>query len=207
MKNINLFIVTILGILMTSCSTYTYTSRSTKVNRADLNATAMVVDIRPDFSQRIVTESRGCTTPEMAKEEAKYQAVVENKCDVVVDPIYKIEKRGNNNYIAFLTGFAGFYENPRTIYEDIALLKNVRKEDIEKYLIIENPNILGLMNPTSPSEVINIYDGQAPQASKPAQSPAPQVTVAPTSAATVSTPTPAPAATSSKSSSSSKKRK
>ena len=114
-----------------------------------------------------------------AKEEARYLAVTDNKCDVIVDPIYKIEHR-SRTYKAYLTGFAGYYQNPRTLYEDIQMYKDVKKEDIEKYLILKDPSILGLMHPAGPSEVVNIFDGKVmpgcpdqPKESKSAPAPAP----------------------------------
>lgn len=150
--------IVIAAVALSSCTTYSYTSRSTKVNQENINAVPMLVDVRPDFSKRIATESKRCHTAAQAKDEARYQAVVDNKCDVIVDPVYKIEQRGTR-FRAYLTGFAGYYQNPRTLYEDINLLKNVSKEDIEKYLTLKDPSILGLLNPASNSEVINIFDG------------------------------------------------
>lgn len=158
MKTLKIFIAVALVALMSSCSSYTYTSRSTNINTNDLNATAMIVDVRPDFSRRIVTVSERQKTMELALAQAKYMAVVDNKCDVIVDPVYKAEKHGNR-YVVSLTGFAGFYENPRTMYEDVNLLKKVSREDVEKFLIMKDPSILGLLNPASSnsSEIINIY--------------------------------------------------
>ena len=160
MKQIKLFAAVIVAAFaLSSCSSYSYTSRSTSINRHDLNAVAMVVDVRPDFSKRIATESRRCKTAMEAREEAKYLAITENKCDVIVDAIYKVEKNGKK-YRAYLTGFAGYYQNPRTLYEDIQLLKDVKKEDIEKYLILQDPSILGVINQVGNSEIINIYEGK-----------------------------------------------
>lgn len=158
MKTLKIFLAVTLVVLMSSCSSYTYTSRSTNIKTTDLNATAMLVDVRPDFSRRIVTVSERQKTMELALAQAKYMAVVDNKCDVIVDPVYKAEKHGNR-YVVSLTGFAGFYENPRTMYEDIDLLKKVSREDVEKFLILKDPTVLGLLNPASSnsSEVINIY--------------------------------------------------
>ena len=186
MKQIRIFaVITVVMLVMSSCSYYTYTSRSVKVNRADLYQSAMIVDVRPDFSKRIITESRPCKTASQAMEEAKYQAVVGNQCDVIVDPVYKVTKTGSR-YRASLTGFAGFYKNPRTIYEDINLLKDVSREDIEKHLILQDPNIIGLMNPSCQSEVINIYEGKASGKDK-------QQENAPVVVEPIEEPTPAPA--------------
>ena len=45
--------------------------------------------------------------------------------------------------------------------EYIQLLKGVSKEDIEKYLMLKDPSIVGLLNPSNQSEVINIFEGKA----------------------------------------------
>ena len=162
MKQIKIYAaIAVVGLALSACSSYSFTSRSVNVNRTDLYQSAMIVDVRPDFSKRIVTESSACKTAAQAMEEAKYLAVVNNKCDVIVDPVYKVAKTGSR-YRASLTGFAGYYKNPRTLYEEINLLRDIRQEDVEKYLILKDPNIIGIMNPASPSEVINIFDGKAP---------------------------------------------
>jgi hypothetical protein len=185
MKQFKLFAIAVAAIAFSSCSSYSYTSLSTVVEREAINGTAMVVDVRPDFSKRIATESSRCKTPSEAREEAKYIAITTNKCDVVVDAIYKVEKR-SGKYKAYLTGFAGFYENPRTVYEDINLMKNISREDLEKYLILKDPQILELINQKGNSEVINIFEGGKPDpkdcpkaAPAPAPAPAPKAAPAP----------------------------
>lgn len=160
MKQIKIFAAVIVAaVAMSSCSSFSYTSRSESINRQDINGTAMVVDVRPDFSKRIAAESKRCKTIMEAREEAKYLAVTSNKCDVIVDPVYKIEKR-SGKYKAYLTGFAGFYENARTLFQDVQMYKDVKKEDIEKYLILKDPSILGVLNQVGNTEIINIYEGK-----------------------------------------------
>jgi hypothetical protein len=180
MKQIKIFAaLAVAAFIMSSCASYSYTSRSEAINRKDINGTAMVVDVRPDFTKRIATESRRCKTLAEAREEAKYLAINTNKCDVIVDPVYKIEKR-LFKYKAYLTGFAGYYENARTLYQDIMLYKDVKKEDIEKYLILKDPSLLEVMNRVGNSEVINIFEGKEPkECHKPAPAPAPKEIPAP----------------------------
>ena len=172
--------VVVAALALNSCTTFSYTSRSTFVDRENIDGTAMIVDVRPDFSKRIATESRLCKSPNEAREEAKYLAITANKCDVIVDPVYKIEQRGLK-FKAYLVGFAGYYENPRTLYEDIKLLKNISKEDIEKYLILKDPSVLEMINKVGNSQVINVYEGKpAPkECGKPAPAPAPKEEPAP----------------------------
>ena len=160
MKQIKIFAaIAVAAFVMSSCASFSYTSRSEAINRQDINGTAMIVDVRPDFSKRIATESKRCKTIGEAREEAKYLAVTNNKCDVIVDPVYKIEKR-SGKYKAYLTGFAGFYENARTLFQDVQMYKDVKKEDIEKYLILKDPSILGVLNQVGNTEIINIYEGK-----------------------------------------------
>jgi len=161
MKQIKILAAVIVTVFaFSSCASYTYTSRSIAIDSERIKGTSMVVDVRPDFSKRISTESKHCKSIAEAKEEAKYQAITTNNCDVIVDPIYRVEKSGKQ-YKAYLVGFAGYYQNPRTLYEDIMLLQNVSKEDIEKYLILKDPDVIGLINQVGNSEVINIFEGKA----------------------------------------------
>ncbi len=179
MKQIKFFAAVVVAALaLSSCSSYSFTSRSTKIEQENITAVGMLVDVRPDFTKRIIAESSKCKTPMQAKEEAKYIAVTSNNCDVIVDPIYKVEKRGRF-YRAYLTGFAGFFKNPRTLYEDINLLKGVSRDDIEKYLILKDPSLLELINPAPNSEIINIYDGGKPACKEAPKQPAAPVAPAP----------------------------
>ena len=89
--------------------------------------------------------------------EVKYKAITNNKIDIVVDPIYKIESRGRKCMVT-LTGFAGFYSNPRTMLDNIKQMKDVDKAEIEKYLILQqNPQIIQYLyeNKEGNSVVIN----------------------------------------------------
>ena len=40
------------------------------------------------------------------------------------------------------------------------MYKDVKKEDIEKYLILKDPSILGVLNQVGNTEIINIYEGK-----------------------------------------------
>lgn len=147
-------------LVLSSCSTYQYTARQTNVNRQDINMAPTVVDVKPDYSKRIEVTSGWCDTKEEAMNECKYEAITSQKIDVVVDPIYKLEcKRGKlrRNFKATLTGFAGYYTNSRSMYEDMDQLKKFSREEIENYLILHNPEILKYLN--APGDVVNIYHG------------------------------------------------
>ena len=148
-------------LILSGCSTYQYTSRQTNIQREDITMPPTVVDVRPDYEKRIEVTSGWCKTKEMAMDECRYIAIVNNKIDVVVDPIFKVElnrARSSKKYKATLTGFAGYYTNSRTLFEDIERLKNFSREDIEKYLILQNPEVLKYMN--KQGDIVNIYHNE-----------------------------------------------
>lgn len=148
-------------LMLSGCSTYQYTSRQTNVQRENITMSPTIVDVRPDYEKRIEVTSGWCKTKETAMDECRYIAIVNNKIDVVVDPIFKIElnrARSSKKYRATLTGFAGYYTNSRTLFEDIERLKNFSREDIEKYLILQNPEVLKYIN--KQGDVVNVYHNE-----------------------------------------------
>jgi len=173
------------ALVATSCSTYQYTARQTDINRQNITMAPTIVDIRADYNKRIEVTSSWCNTKEEAMNECKYLAITEKKADVVVDPIYKIEfKKGklSHNYKASLTGFAGYYTNSRSVYEDMEQLQKFSLEDVEKYLIMHNPEVLKYMN--AQGDVVNIFHGGQPPVKpgcckEPLPEPAPVPAVAP----------------------------
>ena len=149
-----LLILIAVAIAFCSCSTYRYTSRETYIENQNIKATPTVVDLRVDYGRHIIETSRRCKTPEDALSEAKFNAVVNNNIDVLVDMVYKMEKR-LRKYQATVFGYAGYFKNSRSLYEDIKLLENIDKEDVEKYIIIHNPEALKYIN--QKGDVVNIY--------------------------------------------------
>lgn len=144
-------------VCLCSCSTYKYTSRQVSIDNHNITASPTVVDVQVDYAKRITVTSDKCKSPSEALQEAKYKAITENGIDILVDMISKTEKRGKR-YQATVTGFAGYYKNSRTLYEDIKLLEKVDKSEIEKYLILHNPEVLQYMN--QKGEVVNIYHNE-----------------------------------------------
>jgi len=155
-------LVCVVAMVMSGCSTYQYGARHANINRQDIMATPTVVDVKADFSKRVDVISDWQATKEDAMAECRYLAITNNKIDIVVDPIYKIECRltKRKGYKASLTGFAGYYINSRTQYEDIEEVRKFSREDIEKYLILHNPEVLKYIN--AQGEVVNIYHNACP---------------------------------------------
>jgi hypothetical protein len=168
MKKILLGSIFAIALVLNGCSTYQYTSRQTNVQRENITMSPTIVDVRPDYEKRVEVTSGWCKTKEIAMDECRYNAIVNNKIDVVVDPIFKVEinkARSSKKYRATLTGFAGYYTNSRTLFEDIERLKNFSREDIEKYLILQNPEVLKYMNKEE-GDVVNIYHNETTSTNK-----------------------------------------
>lgn len=148
MKKITFVALCAVLFVLSSCSTYQYTARQLNIERQNVIMTPTVVDINADYTKRVDVTSGWCATKEDAMNECKYNAILNNHIDVVVDPIFKIEHKvtKRKGFRATLTGFAGFYTNSRTIIEDMQQLKDFSREDIEKYLILHNPEVLQYLN-------------------------------------------------------------
>lgn len=163
-----IFVAALTAVLLASCTTYQYTARQTNVQRQDITTMPTVVDIRTDYTKRVNTVSNWHPKKEDAINEARYIAVITNNIDVIVDPVFKIQYRpykAFRKYQVTLTGYAGYYTNPRTVYEDMTQLKNYSREDIENYLLFHNPTVLQYLHATA--DVVNIYheNGHQPQPS------------------------------------------
>lgn len=142
-----------------STSFYTYTSRSEKINSVQLQATTTLVDIDVDFQHRVIAESGWCLNEKNAKDEALYNATIQNKIDIIVDPIFKTEYNSRTKQVKVsVVGFAGKYVNPRPAIQDIQQLKDVDMENIEKHVILNNPSVLPALKQSKENNVtINNY--------------------------------------------------
>jgi len=174
---------------LSSCSTpqqasYSYTARQSDIVRQSIQATPTIVDVVTDYAKRVVATSDWQSSKEEAMNECRFLAITENKIDIVVDPIFKVESKGAR-YQATLTGYAGYYANPRGLIDDIKAFKELSKEDIEKYLMLHNPEVLQYLQNT----VVNINHNN--QTINPAPTPAPKKE-APAPAPAVEQPRPQP---------------
>lgn len=158
MKAIKVYLAAVAAMVLTGCTTYSYTSRVMSVaSGMEMIPSQTLVDVKPDFSRRIVVTSSRCKSENEAIQEVNFKAIVDNKIDIVVDPIYKVKRQGRK-YEVTLSGFAGMYANPRTLLEDIKQHETISKEDIEKYLMLqENSQILPYLYQNGDAGVVNIY--------------------------------------------------
>lgn len=132
MEKKNAVFFAFLMLLLVSCSVTTHTSRNTSISNKDLITNNVVVDIKVE-SGKIVSATSGVRESiELAKNEAYYKAITEKNIDIVVDPIFEISTIGTK-YTAKVTGFAGYYTNPRSKTEAVKELKAVKAENITAF--------------------------------------------------------------------------
>ena len=171
MKNYkNIFIISAVALVMASCSGYksTYsTSRVISVSQdTKILPTRTIVDVQPDFTRRITVTTNTFQTKDEALSDANYRAITENRIDIVVDPIYKIEM-DKTGFRVTLTGYAGMFVNPRTVLQDIQQHDVLTVEQIEKYLMLkENPEILKYMYKDKGDNIITINHDDGASAEK-----------------------------------------
>ena len=137
--------VALCAVALSSCTMYQYTGRDAAINRQNMQATATIVDVRADFTKRVNATSNWQPSREVAMAECKYMAITTGNIDIVVDPIYQIQYRPHKfrkKYRATLTGFGGYYINPRTPLEDMNQVKDFTREQIENYLLMHGTEIL-----------------------------------------------------------------
>lgn len=142
MKQKNLLYALALGaivLVQSGCTSYSYTSRSTRVNQNDIYASEQVADVTVDYKKKITATSDFQKFPNQAKQQAIYQCIMDNGVDVIVDPIFKIENRPITGYRATVTGFAGYIKTGKKEI-DRMIESGYSLEDIEKYLLMTDPS-------------------------------------------------------------------
>jgi len=129
----------LLGIVLTSCSTYQYTARQTDVRQAPIEMTDQMVGLTVDYTRQVSATSDYQLTRKDAIAEAEFRCISEQKIDVVVDPIFKVEYnpfKMKTRYKATITGFAGSYKEELNRLDDS---KKYTLEEIEKYKLLYDP--------------------------------------------------------------------
>lgn len=142
----------LIGLCFTSCKTFSYKARSIYIANQNIKSTPTVVDVQVDLTKRITYEDKHYVkyqssskqeTEKLALNHAQYNCIIENDIDVVVDPIYSISFNKNYRQAKVkLTGYAGYYKNARTLYEDVKFLEKYSIDDIKKYILFNNPDLI-----------------------------------------------------------------
>lgn len=140
-KSLMFFVaVGLLSLMMSSCTTYSYTSRSTSIRPNEMSSRSLGAEINVDFSRRVTATSDPQILKADAINNAQYKCINENNIDVVVDPIYKVEFNmfQKKAYKVTVVGYAGTYKQVPTGV-DAVVEKKYSVEDIEKYKLINDP--------------------------------------------------------------------
>jgi hypothetical protein len=118
-------------LVLASCKTYSHSSRIVDISTQDVVADKFVVDVEPNFTKRIKGSStKKHKVEKLAKDEAYFNAIIDNNIDILVDPIYSVTTTKRVFFIfggkseATVHGYAGFYKNPRS-------LNKVKQEEFE----------------------------------------------------------------------------
>ena len=144
MQKKNLLIGLVLGgllLVQASCTTFSYTSRSTNVDQRVINSSEATADLTIDYKKKVTATSDFQKFPNQAKQQAIYQCIMNNGIDVLVDPIFQVESRPVTGYRATVLGFAGYYKEGISGLDEV-VEKKYSKEDIEKYLLLTDPNFM-----------------------------------------------------------------
>ena len=145
MKNIFKILSFSLGLLIISgtysCSFSKHSFRVSEIpDKNVVVADKISVELRVDENKVIqASSSRSHKSAQDAKNEAYYNAITNNNIHVLVDPIYKTVTSAKilmfgGKSTSTVTGFAGYYENPKSYKETLdALEAEKNKKDQEAF--------------------------------------------------------------------------
>ena len=116
--------IVFVSLMTSSCSSFKHSHRLSQIPEKNIQIADKVgVELRIDENKVIqATSNKKHASPQDAKDEAYYNAIVNNNIHVLVDPIYKIQTTARilifgGKSFATVTGFAGYYQNPRSYKE------------------------------------------------------------------------------------------
>ncbi len=120
---------------LVSCKTFSHSSRNIALENKDVKANTFVLETVPDFSKKVKGSStKKHTAEKSAKEEAYFNAIIDNNVDVLIDPIYSVTTTKKmllffgGKSEATVYGYAGFYKNPKS-------LKQVQQEELDQKVL------------------------------------------------------------------------
>lgn len=168
-KSFFLLFAAVLGVSLTSCTSYSYTSRSLAIRPAVMDSRAAGADVQVDFSKRVTATSDAHVLKSDAINDAQYKAIQQYGVDVIVDPIYRIQcnMAHKKAYTVTITGYAGMYNQVPTGI-DAMIEKNYKVEDIEKYKLLNDPSFYQYYyqkDPAQGGDVTNYYINSTPSVS------------------------------------------
>ncbi len=144
MRTIRLGIFAMLTVVsfLTSCTVYQYTGRQTDIRNRGIDGTEQRAGIKVNYNKRVTATSNYQITRADAIREAEFLCIQDEKIDVVVDPIVKIEYhplKMKKKFKATIIGFAGLYEERPTLLDES---KQYTIDDVEKFKLMYDPSFL-----------------------------------------------------------------
>jgi hypothetical protein len=134
-------------IVLSSCSVTNYTYRDVQVNKKNIITDDVVVDVKVDITKPIKSISSKRNSEDDARNEAYFKAITENNIDLVIDPIFEVST--SNKFLFFggksivkLSGFAGYYSNPRNKRDVVKELQNLKLQDVVSFEKLYFPNFV-----------------------------------------------------------------
>jgi hypothetical protein len=115
-------------------------NKISQIYSVDVHCNPLIVDVRLDVEKNVSSTSEPMLDEESAKANAYAKAKAEFKVDVIVDPSFIIKTTFSNlffailaaitfgllkfgvRYVSTITGYAGYYTNPRSYYEHQKLI-------------------------------------------------------------------------------------
>ena len=142
-----LYILTLVFALY-SCSVTKHTYRDVQVNKKNIITDDVVVDVKVDITKPIKSSSSKRNSEDDARNEAYFKAITENNIDLVIDPIFEVSTSGKflffgGKSVAKLSGFAGYYSNPRNKRDVVKELQAIKIQDVESFEKLYFPNLVG----------------------------------------------------------------
>lgn len=142
-----LYILTIVFAL-TSCSVTKQSYRGVEVNKKNVITDDVVVDVKVDITKPIKSTSSKRNSEDEARDEAYFKAITENNIDLVIDPIFEVSTSGKflffgGKSVAKLSGFAGYYLNPRNRRDAVKELQALKLQDVDGFEKLYFPNLVG----------------------------------------------------------------
>ncbi len=120
-----------LGALV-SCKTYSHSSREIGLDSKNVESNTFVVDVVPDFSKKIKASStKKHSSEQLAKDEAYFNALIENNVDVLISPIYSVTTSSSSIEVT-VHGYGGFYKNPKIASQAKQDDLNQKIDDLDK---------------------------------------------------------------------------
>lgn len=117
---------------------YDYHVRNAEIDETSITRSEVVCDLNIDFTKRVMGASREHTGDDRAmraKEEAYFNALVNNNIDVLVSPIYQVEQT-DKTASAIAYGFAGMYVNARPRATALKEVESIDSTAFYKYELV-----------------------------------------------------------------------